>query len=108
MDVEFAEYPSLENILEDFPAVVGSSSILGDGDENGGGLPFGQLLVEMHFKNADNPEESKTVIELFKKLEARGLRMFSTEINPVLGGKYFSEFSFINTNDFFIKRFLGN
>ncbi len=99
MDIELSEYPSLENILEDF-AFVGNSSL--------DGLPFGQLLVEMHIKKVEEVEGAKDVVKLFKTLEENGLRMFYNDIKPSCLRFWCSEIAFININEFNLERVLGN
>lgn len=80
VDVEFAEYASLENILASF-------------DE----LPFGQLLIEFHLHDRQNlGKTTEWMISLLRRLEDKGLRLFNRENNPRAADA--CEFSFINTN----------
>lgn len=87
MDVELAEFPSLENILDTFEE-----------------LPFGQLLVEFHLHfDPHGPEQAKhtlvtaqRTLSILERLEKKGLRIFSMEINPGDSTGSFCEISFIN------------
>lgn len=87
IDIEGGEYDSLEKMMTDFDH-----------------LPFGQLLVELHNWNWTQRRKNR-VIELFKKLQRRGSRVFSTEPN-YFGYDCCSELSFINLN--YIDLFMPN
>lgn len=62
-------------------------------------LPFGQLLIELHYQSLDSMDR------FFKKLHQYGFLIFSREINllPTLTGKvpFAAEYSFINPETFF-------
>lgn len=102
IDVEGAEFESLEKIMQDFPPPDNSSS----SSETGYGLPFGQLLLEVHAWGTAKTEEVKNLLE---KLERRNLRLFYTEYNNVSTPRgCCSEVSFINVDQFALNRFLGS
>lgn len=62
-------------------------------------LPFGQLLIELHFQAVS------TTVEFFRGMTVHGFRPFSREINlqPCLSGQkpLAVEYSFINPSQFF-------
>lgn len=79
MDVESSEFEVLDDIFKTFPE-----------------LPFGQLLIEFHNFKKDSATGLR-IMELIRKLEEHGLKMFYNEINSY--NPYTScEFSFINVN----------
>lgn len=85
VDVEGAEYESLERIMKDFAGDI---------------LPFGQLLLEVHWSPGYyRGKKGVDVLATLEKLEERGLRMFFKEYNDLSDPQgCCSELSFINTN----------
>lgn len=93
MDIEFAEFESMDGLRRDFP--------LPEGNE----LPIGQLMIEIHlFKNKIS---AKKYLQWWEALEARGLRPAWTEPNllavtmNVNGDKdpNMAEYTLINVHD---------
>jgi hypothetical protein len=76
MDIEGAEFDALSSLI---------SSILDDQADGGNPiLPFGQLLVEIHFMDRPGlniPKDLKTWTEWWSKLELLGLRPVNNEGN---------------------------
>lgn len=63
MDIEFAEFESMESLMAEFA---------------GRELPVGQFMVEIHFFNGLN---SEGYLKWWEKLEAHGMRPTWTEPN---------------------------
>lgn len=93
MDIEFAEFESMDGLSRDFPF------------DQGHELPIGQLLVEIHlFRDQIG---SQTYLEWWERLESRGLRPVWTEPNllavtmNINGDKEpnMAEYSLINVHD---------
>jgi hypothetical protein len=78
MDIEGAEFPVLDQVMDEFK----------------GGLPFGQLQLEIH------AGAFKDLYQFWERLEFAGLRPFMNEINNVpclIGNKpNLCEYSFLN------------
>lgn len=97
MDIEFAEYESMDGLSTDFPA--------GKGHE----LPIGQLMVEIHLFEDDGRGkiDAKAYLEWWERLEARGLRPVWTEPNLIAvttnnNGNHdpnMAEYTLINVHD---------
>lgn len=66
MDIESAEFASMDGLSRDFSA------------EDGNELPIGQLMVEIHFFNSLS---AASYLGWWERLEARGLRPTWTEPN---------------------------
>jgi hypothetical protein len=83
MDIEGAEFPVLRQVMDEF--------------EEEGGLPFGQLQLEIH---AEAAGPFKDLYQFWERLELAGLRPFMNEINlvPSLTGNLpnVCEYSFLN------------
>ncbi len=92
MDIEFAEFAAMDGLSRDFPVT--------DGKE----LPIGQLMVEIHFFNA---QTAAGYLSWWEGLEARGLRPTWTEPNllavslNLAGDKSptLAEYTLINVHD---------
>lgn len=69
MDIEFAEFESMDGLSADFPAEAGFE------------LPIGQLMIEIHL--FAGKIDSKTYLQWWERLEARGLRPAWTEPNLI-------------------------
>ena len=67
MDIEFAEYESMDGLSQDFAA------------DKGHELPIGQLMIEIHL--FPGRIDSKTYLQWWERLEVRGLRPAWTEPN---------------------------
>jgi hypothetical protein len=93
MDIEFAEFESLDALSTDFPA------------EQGYDLPIGQLMIEIHL--FAGKIDSKQYLDWWERLEARGLRPAWTEPNLIAvtmnnnGDKNpnMAEYTMINVHD---------
>lgn len=93
MDIEGAEFDVLTSLIE---------SVLADGNAS---LPFGQLLVEVHFKKKQPegfniPRDLSSWLKWWDSLEKMGLRPVNNEenwIGDVVSGKpRFKEYTLIN------------
>ncbi|KAF4333860.1 hypothetical protein FBEOM_12294 [Fusarium beomiforme] len=98
MDIEGAEYDALTSLI-DFVKEQRK-----DGNAT---LPFGQLLVEMHIKEAPEgvtiPNDLRSWLKWWSSLEEMGLRPVANEDNwigdRVYGMPRFMEYTFINALD---------
>lgn len=106
IDIEAAEFGTLNALIDAYPgATAGSSRVITTKDtdgRSGGGLPFGQLQLEIHIYRGTEHEAFDKFLSWWNRLEAAGLRPFWTEPNLVyanLDGTRpdLAEYSFINT-----------
>lgn len=86
MDIEEAEFEAIDGLMADFAS---------------GEFPIGQLMVEIHFFTVRN---SKTYLDWWERMEARGLRPTWTEPNLLavtLGFEYpqLAEYTLVNVDD---------
>jgi len=104
IDIEGAEFEALEALINAYPSASSSSWLSGKGKSGraGGGLPFGQLQLEVHVRDYLPWTYFPKFLLWWEKLEEAGLRPFSTEpnlvyINLVRGVRPdLAEYSFIN------------
>ena len=85
IDIEGSEFEVLDTLIDSYPSSTSSAWFEGKdkGDRAGGGLPFGQLQLELHvFDNMPWNHFSK-FLQWWEKLEIAGLRPFWTEPNLV-------------------------
>jgi hypothetical protein len=85
IDIEGAEFETLEALIDAYPSASLNTS------EGGGGLPFGQLQLEVH-PRGEKWAQFPNFLLWWEKLEKAGLRPFWTEpnlvyINLVMGVK---------------------
>lgn len=121
MDIEGAEFDALSSLVEfvkdEHSKAMVSAGAEGNGDDDddkrnnkqkGASLPFGQLLVEIHFKKTtlpgmSVPRDLKTWLKWWAALEELGLRPVNNEENwvgdVVFGKPRFMEYTLINVAD---------
>lgn len=94
VDIEGSEWPVFNEILHRARRIRNEKSQGG----NSWNLPFGQLLIELHY------EDTPSIVEFFSGLAEFGFSAFSREINlqPCLDGRlpFAVEYSFIHPSFF--------
>lgn len=105
IDIEAAEFSALDALIDAYPAASSGSRVFQGSKEgesrSGGGLPFGQLQLEIHIYRNTAHEAFDKFLGWWNRLEKAGLRPFWTEPNLVyanLDGTRpdLAEYSFIN------------
>lgn len=104
IDIEGAEFEAVEALIDAYPSASSSSLSSGNGKSGraGGGLPFGQLQLEVHVRENMPWTYFPKFLLWWEKLEKAGLRPFWTEpnlvyVNLVRGARPdLVEYSFIN------------
>jgi len=103
IDIEGAEFDALEALIDAYPSASSSPGLSNKGTDgrSGGGLPFGQLQLEVHVRDMPWTYFPRFLL-WWEKLEKAGLRPFWTEpnlvyVNIVRGVRPdLAEYSFIN------------
>jgi hypothetical protein len=85
IDIEGAEFEAVEALIDAYPLASSSSwfSDKGKSGRAGGGLPFGQLQLEVHVRDNMPWTYFPRFLLWWEKLEKAGLRPFSIEPNLV-------------------------
>jgi len=85
IDIEGAEFEAVEALIDAYPSASSSSLSSGNGKSGraGGGLPFGQLQLEVHVRENMPWTYFPKFLLWWEKLEKAGLRPFWTEPNLV-------------------------
>lgn len=85
VDIEGAEFEALEALIDAYPSSTSTPWFEGKskGDRTGGGLPFGQLQLEVHVRDNMAWNYFPKFLLWWEKLEKAGLRPFWTEPNLV-------------------------
>ncbi|KZP34203.1 hypothetical protein FIBSPDRAFT_719945 [Athelia psychrophila] len=100
IDIEGAEFATLDSLMDAYPSAFNPQGAR-DAGITGGGLPFGQLQLEIHARDSEYASFPRFQ-EWWEKMERAGLRPFWTEpnlvyVNLVKGVKpTLAEYSFIN------------
>jgi hypothetical protein len=100
IDVEGAEFDAFDALIGAYPSASSTpwfTDVDGTGGRAGTGLPFGQLQLEIHFRD----DNFLSFLQWWEKLEKAGLRPVWTEPNLVFvnwGSRkaQLAEYSFIN------------
>ncbi|KZP34204.1 hypothetical protein FIBSPDRAFT_1493 [Athelia psychrophila] len=114
IDIEGAEFETLETLVDAYPSALNPDPRAGG--MAGGGLPFGQLQLEIHARD-EKWSSFPRFLQWWEKLESAGLRPFWTEPNLVYLNIYrgqrpdLAEYSFINirgkhelVSDYYLRR----
>lgn len=81
IDIEGAEFATLDSLMDAYPSAFNAQGAR-DAGITGGGLPFGQLQLEIHARDSEYASFPRFQ-EWWEKMERAGLRPFWTEPNLV-------------------------
>ena len=84
IDIGGAEFDALDALIDAYPSASSSpwfSDINRGGGRAASGLPFGQLLLEIHVRDNEPWDDFPRFLLWWEKLEQAGLRPFRSEAN---------------------------